>query len=114
MTPTTGVRPSLDIAGRTYQISRPVTVIGRGTDTDVMLDDSGVSRRHAEIHITDGRARIIDLGSTNGTFVDGAKRPVSTLVDGSVITIGRTRMVFHPGDLASVAPPGSPDAHGPW
>jgi hypothetical protein len=107
-------RPSLDIAGQAYQITRPVTVIGRGTDTDVMLDDSGVSRRHAEIHITDGRARIIDLGSTNGTYVDGAKRPVSTLVEGSVITIGRTRMVFHPGDLTSVTSPESFGDHGPW
>jgi len=109
-----GVRPSLDLDGRAFEITRPVTVIGRGTDADVMLDDSGVSRRHAEIHITDGRARIIDLGSTNGTFVDGAKHPVASLREGSVITIGRTRMIFHPGDLTSVTPPGQPGSHGPW
>ncbi len=109
-----GVRPSLDLNGEQFEITRPVTVIGRGTDADVMLDDSGVSRRHAEIHITDGRARIIDLGSTNGTFVDSAKQPVATLREGSVITIGRTRMVFHPGDLTSVSPQGHPGTHGPW
>ncbi len=97
-------RPSLDLGGQIFEISRPVTVIGRGTDADVILDDTGVSRRHAEIHITDGRARIIDLGSTNGTFVDGAKRPVTTLVDGSVITIGRTRIIFRTGDLDTVTP----------
>jgi len=108
------VRPTLEMDGVVFEITRPVTVIGRGTDADVVLDDTGVSRRHAEIHITDGRARIIDLGSTNGTFVDGAKRPVTTLADGSVITIGRTRMVFHPGDLASVSPSEAPDARGPW
>lgn len=101
-------RPSLDLGDHVFEISRPVTVIGRGTDADVVLDDSGVSRRHAEIHITDGRARVIDLGSTNGTFVDGAKRPVATLVDGSVITIGRTRIVFRAGDLDAVSPPQVP------
>lgn len=101
-------RPTLDLGDEVFEISRPVTVIGRGTDADVVLDDSGVSRRHAEIHITDGRARVIDLGSTNGTFVDGAKRPVTTLVDGSVITIGRTRIVFRAGDLDAVSPPHPP------
>ncbi len=111
--------PSLVVDGRHVEINRPVTVIGRGSDADVMLDDSGVSRRHAEIHIVDGQARIIDLGSTNGTHVDGAKNPVSTLHEGSVITIGRTRMVFHGGRLSAPtqAPPvqsyGS-DISGPW
>ncbi len=111
-------RPSLDYDGRRLEITRPVTVIGRGSEADVMLDDSGVSRRHAEIHITDGRARIIDLGSTNGTHVDGAKNPVATLRDGSTITIGRTRLTYHDGDLAG--PPAvsgavdAPSDRGPW
>lgn len=87
--------PVLDVDGVRYELTKPVLVIGRGTDADVVLDDPGVSRRHAEIHLVDGRARIIDLGSTNGTFVDGEKQAVSTLREGSSITIGRTRMTFH-------------------
>ncbi len=88
-------------------------MIGRGSDADVMLDDSGVSRRHAEIHITDGRARIIDLGSTNGTHVDGSKQPVASLHEGSTISIGRSRMVFHDGDLGEAGPPAHSES-GPW
>ena len=86
---------TLDVDGRVYPVSAPVTVIGRGVEADVMLDDAGVSRRHAEITIVDGRARVVDLGSTNGTFVDGERIHAGGLADGSVITIGRTRIVVH-------------------
>ena len=88
---------SLDVDGRIYRLAAQVTVIGRSTDADIVLDDAGVSRRHAEVHLIDGRARVIDLGSTNGTFVDGEKVPVATLREGSVITIGRTRIVYRSG-----------------
>jgi pSer/pThr/pTyr-binding forkhead associated (FHA) protein len=49
------------------------------------------------VHLLDGRARVIDLGSTNGTFVDGERVHAGTLAEGSVITVGRTRIVFHAG-----------------
>jgi len=88
---------TLEVDGRPYRITQPVVVIGRGTEADVVLDDAGVSRRHAEVHSVDDRVRIIDLGSTNGTFVDGEKVPVATLREGSVITIGRTRIVYRSG-----------------
>ncbi len=88
---------TLDVDGRMYRVTAPVTVIGRATEADIVLDDPGVSRRHAEVHLVDGRARVIDLGSTNGTFVDGERVHAETLSQGSVITIGRTRIVFHQG-----------------
>ncbi len=104
-------RPAVEVAGRRQEIVRPITVIGRGSDSDLVLEDSGASRRHAEIHITGGRARIIDLGSTNGTYVDGSKNPVADLHDGSVITIGRARLVYRAGELG---PTPSADPNGPW
>ena len=61
------------------------------------LDDAGVSRRHAEIHVTDDRYRVVDLGSTNGTFVDGERVTAGELRDGSTITVGRSRLVFRLG-----------------
>ncbi len=88
---------TLDVDGRPYQVRQPVTVVGRGVDADIVLDDPGVSRRHAEIHVMDGRARVIDLGSTNGTFVDGERVHAGVLTDGSAITIGRTRIIVHTG-----------------
>jgi hypothetical protein len=88
---------SLDVDGRIHRLAAPITVIGRSTDADVVLDDAGVSRRHAEVHLIDGRARVIDLGSTNGTYVDGERVHAGNLTEGSTITVGRTRIVYHSG-----------------
>jgi pSer/pThr/pTyr-binding forkhead associated (FHA) protein len=89
------------VDGRTYQVTTPVTVIGRGAEADVVLDDAGVSRRHAEVHTDGDRAWTVDLGSTNGTFVDGERvgTPGVTgrLSDGSTIAIGRSRIAVHFG-----------------
>lgn len=89
--------PTLDVDGRPYQMTKQVTVVGRATDADIVLDDPGVSRRHAEIHLLDGQARVIDLGSTNGTYLNGERVHAAALGNGSAITVGRTRIVFHGG-----------------
>lgn len=95
--PATGAA-SLDVDGRIHRLAGPVTVIGRSTDADIVLDDAGVSRRHAEVRLMDdGRARVIDLGSTNGTYVDGERVHAGNLTEGSTITVGRTRIVYHSG-----------------
>jgi hypothetical protein len=89
---------SLDVDGRIHRLAGPVTVIGRSTDADIVLDDAGVSRKHAEVRVMDdGRARVIDLGSTNGTYVDGERVHAGNLTEGSTITVGRTRIVYHSG-----------------
>jgi len=90
---------SLDVAGRSYQVKAPVTVLGRGAEADVVVDDAGVSRRHAEVHADGGQLRVVDLGSTNGTFVDGERvgPQGAPLTDGSRITVGRTRIVVRFG-----------------
>ncbi|WP_010612938.1 FHA domain-containing protein, partial [Actinomyces oris] len=61
------------------------------------VDDSGVSRRHLEIRLTHGNAIASDLGSTNGTFVEGQRVDAVTLVDGNTLTIGRTQILFWDG-----------------
>jgi len=95
--PRTPPRVQLEIDGRVYELSGSVTVIGRGAEADVVVDDPGVSRRHAEIHTGTGRVRVVDLGSTNGTFVDGERIGTGDLADGSRITVGRTRIVVRMG-----------------
>ena len=87
--------PVLDVDGRRYQLSGATTVIGRGSDADVVLDDAGVSRNHAQITLEGGGAVVRDLGSTNGTFVNGERANSARLTDGATITIGRTRIIFH-------------------
>jgi hypothetical protein len=91
------VHVSLEVDGDVTQVTKPVTVIGRGAEADLVVDDAGVSRRHAEVHSEGGRAWVVDLGSTNGTFVDGERVSTGQLADGSRITIGRTRIVVHFG-----------------
>jgi pSer/pThr/pTyr-binding forkhead associated (FHA) protein len=100
------IQVSLEVEGRTHHVTSTVTVLGRGTEADVVVDDSGVSRRHAEVHTDGNRVWVVDLGSTNGTFVDGERvggqgsagqRATGELTDGSRITIGRTRIVVHFG-----------------
>ncbi len=90
--------PLVDIDGQRYLLTGPVTVIGRGSEADIIVDDPGVSRRHLEIRVTPEAVVATDLGSTNGTYVEGHLVPAATLVDGNTVTIGRTRILFWTGD----------------
>jgi Protein of unknown function (DUF3662)/FHA domain len=90
----TVAHPVLDVDGRRYQLTSPSTVLGRGAEADIVVDDPGVSRRHAEIRLQGADAVVRDLGSTNGTLVDGERTNAARLADGTVITLGRTRITF--------------------
>jgi hypothetical protein len=81
--------------GSTYELQTPVTLLGRGTDCDLRMVDAGVSRHHAELRVEDGQVVLVDLGSTNGTFVNGQPARRVVLTDGMNVTLGRTTMVFH-------------------
>ncbi|WP_030543651.1 DUF3662 and FHA domain-containing protein [Streptomyces albus] len=83
----------IEINGTRHQISRPTLVLGRSTETDVRIDDPGVSRRHCEIR-TGAPTVIQDLGSTNGIVVDGQHTTRATLRDGSRIVVGSTTIVY--------------------
>ena len=61
--------------------------IGRSEDCEICLEDIGVSRRHARLHVTDDRVFIEDLESGNGCWFDGRQVKNQTLVDGDVIVI---------------------------
>ncbi|WP_250505465.1 FhaA domain-containing protein [Bowdeniella massiliensis] len=86
--------PIVDIDGRRYLLTGPVTVIGRGSEADIVVDDTGVSRKHLELRVTPRGVIATDLNSTNGLYVEGHKVPAATLVDGNTLTIGRTRILF--------------------
>jgi Protein of unknown function (DUF3662)/FHA domain len=83
-----------DGSGRTYDLTQGTHVIGRGQDSAFRLPDTGVSRRHLEISWDGQTATLSDLGSTNGTTVNG--NPVQTwqLNDGDVIRVGHSSLVF--------------------
>ena len=63
-------------------------VIGRSSELDMVLVEDMVSRRHAKLSVAPDRITIEDLGSTNGTFVNGEKVQISRLVEGDRILIG--------------------------
>src|SRR5690242_18299826 len=65
-----------------FTASRPRTVIGTHASSDIVLPDKTMSRFHAEILVDEGRARIRDLGSLNGTWVNGIRVLEAFLQDG--------------------------------
>ncbi len=71
-----------------YPLTREVTVIGSAPECDICIQESTVSRRHCTIERSDGALKIRDLGSTNGTGVDGVKIEVATLNSGSRVRVG--------------------------
>jgi Protein of unknown function (DUF3662)/FHA domain len=69
-------------------------VIGRGQDADLRLPDTGVSRRHVDIRFDGGGAVLHDLGSTNGTTVNGHRAQSWQLQHGDVVRLGHTVLVY--------------------
>jgi hypothetical protein len=83
----------LEYDGRRYPIVRRHTLIGRGSDADISIRAKGVSRRHCEIVWDGSRAEIVDLGSTNGTSLDGVEITRAALPDQCHLDIGQARIV---------------------
>ena len=70
------------------------SVLGRSRDVDVQIEDPNVSRRHAEIVQEGSVYWLVDLGSTNGTEVEGRRVQRAQLADGSRFTVGETTVTF--------------------
>jgi len=80
--------------GRRVQIGSEPLVIGRLPECGVVLADSNVSRRHAELRRSGDSVVLTDLGSTNGTRVNGAPIRERVLVSGDEVSVGSTRLIF--------------------
>ena len=83
-----------DGSGRSHQLQRGSNVIGRGQDASFRLADTSVSRRHVDVYFDGQSAVLHDLGSTNGTTVNGSSVQTWQLADGDVIHIGHSTVVF--------------------
>ena len=96
-----GSVPTLTLPnGTRLELTDRSWIIGRSTDTDIVLASPDVSRRHAELRTVDGGWTISDLGSTNGLTVNGTEVTDYHLGDGDEIAIGRFSLVFHSGATA--------------
>jgi hypothetical protein len=85
----------VDSTNQRFELRYGSNVIGRGSESDLQLLDQGVSRRHVDVQYDGQRATIYDLGSTNGTTVNGHEIGSHMLRHGDVVRLGHTRMVFN-------------------
>src|SRR5512145_758952 len=96
---------------RSEQFNREIIKIGRLASAHLVLDDDKVSRIHSVIEVSpDGAISIIDMGSAEGTFVNGKKVSRGALKPGDQITLGGLRIVLEGSEVAAPGP-GVNDAH---
>ena len=85
-------------AGSRFLLDQPVTSAGRHPDSDILLDDITVSRRHAEFRLAeDGTWAVADVGSLNGTYVNRQPVDSTVLANNDQAQIGTFRLVFLTG-----------------
>ena len=75
--------------GRMFKLDKSEIVLGRSVESHIQVDDDGISRKHAKLVLgPSGRFQLVDLGSTNGTYLNGTRIELAELVDGDKIQIG--------------------------
>ena len=91
------------LAGHVYIVGGKVARMGRALDNDVVIEASDVSRHHAQLEAVAGGYRIVDLDSTNGTFVNGRRVSEQTLATGDTLRLGVTEISFELSDVPDTA-----------
>jgi FHA domain-containing protein len=92
-------------AGSRFLLDQRVTSLGRHRRSTIFLDDVTVSRRHAELRRTNGEVHVVDLGSLNGTYVNGEAVESAMLVHGDKLQCGKFQLMFfrHPAPMQATA-----------
>src|SRR5688500_14680944 len=85
--------PSSSSVGRMYRVTKDEVILGRGIQSDILVDDDGVSRYHSKIVLRGDKRWLVDLDSTNGTFLNGAKVKEQALGEGDKIQMGRATVL---------------------
>ena len=85
-------------AGSRYLLDGDLSTVGRHPESDIFLDDITVSRRHVEFRRAEGGFRVHDVGSLNGTYVNGDRVDDAELANGDEVRIGKFRLIFFASD----------------
>jgi pSer/pThr/pTyr-binding forkhead associated (FHA) protein len=85
-------------AGSRYLLDTDLSTVGRHPESDIFLDDITVSRRHVEFRRADGIFRVHDVGSLNGTYLNGDRVDDAELQNGDEVRIGKFRLIFFASD----------------
>lgn len=80
------------LAGKSFDLEKESITLGREEDCDIVLADSTVSARHAVVREVQGRIRIEDLGSSNGTYINGNKIQAKDLLSGDTVRLGKVEL----------------------
>lgn len=87
---------STQLAGSEYEINKTQVVIGRTDENDIAIDHRSVSRHHCKINVKDSRYYLVDMGSANGTLVNGEQYAQTELRSGDLVEIGHVKLRFVP------------------
>jgi len=85
-------------AGSRYLLDTDLSTVGRHPESEIFLDDITVSRRHVEFRRDDESFRVHDVGSLNGTYLNGDRVDDAELQNGDEVRIGKFRLVFFASD----------------
>lgn len=80
--------------GKSFFLTRDAMVLGRDLAADIPIAETAISRKHTEFKVTDEGIVVLDLGSTNGTYVNDSKIAKKVLQDGDLIRTGNTILKF--------------------
>jgi len=81
-------------SGYKYEIKKPNIIVGRGSQTDLIIPDLEVSRQHCSLEINEDKVILRDLNSTNGTYIDEEKIDFVELEDRTEIKLGKSTLLF--------------------
>src|SRR3989442_14712458 len=91
------------LTGRTYELKTDKTTVGRVSDNAFEIPEASVSSHHCELTLRGNDLLVKDLGSTNGTFINGEKIEEAVLKPGQTLRVGMIEMRLEIGDAAPAA-----------
>src|SRR5947209_3643155 len=98
------------LANQEIELTADAMTVGRGSSCQIQVTDAGVSSKHAKVWCENNQFYVMDLGSTNGTYVNDKDVDREALSDGDVVTLGMTKAEFHGREAEGPPRAGCPGA----